>query len=71
MAGGAIDLDSMNNYLSIDNTKSVPYVNPSCAAELKAVLKEEFEAMCYGRQTVDDTINNLVTRGNELLANAK
>ena len=70
-AGEAIDLQSMENYLSIDNTKGVRGIYSSVSSELGDVFKEEFEAMCYGRQTVDETINNLVTRGNALLDGTK
>ena len=39
-------------------------------ATISSVFKEEVEAMCYGRQTVDETINNLVTRSNKLIDDA-
>ncbi len=70
-AEGAIDLDSMNAYLSIDNTKGVKAIVGDVDSEIGDVWKEEFEAMCYGRQTVDQTIANLVERCNELIDNAK
>lgn len=65
-AAGSIDLDSMSNYLSIDNTKGVASVTGSTANEILDVWKEEFEAMCYGRQSVDETVANMVLRGNQL-----
>lgn len=70
-AEGTIDLDSMNAYLSIDNTKGVQSIVGKVDSEIGDVWKEEFEAMCYGRQTVDQTIANLVERCNELISNAK
>ena len=70
-AEGAIDLDSMENYLSIDNTQGVKAVTGAVDSEIGTVWGEEFHALCYGRQTVDETINNLNTRCNELIKNAK
>ena len=71
-AEGAIDMDSLNNYLSIDNTKGVSAVtNSAVDSEVGSVFKEEFHAMLYGTQTVDEALNNIVTRCNELIANAK
>ena len=70
-AEGAIDLDSMNAYLSIDNTQGITSVSSGIDSQLSDVYKEEFEAMCYGRQTVEETINNMVTRCNQLLADNK
>lgn len=70
-AEGAIDLDSMNAYLSIDNTQGITSVSSGIDSQLSDVYKEEFEAMCYGRQSIDETINNMVTRCNQLLADNK
>lgn len=69
-ANGTIDLDSMNAYLSIDNTKGVTSIVGDVDDEIGDVWKEEFEAMCYGRQSVEETINNMVTRCNQLITDA-
>lgn len=70
-AEGAIDMQSMENYLSIDNTKGVKSIVSSVESEIGDVFREEFEAMCYGRQSVDETITNLVTRATALVEGAK
>ena len=66
-AEGSIDLDSMNNYLSIDRTQGVKTVQGVASTEVSAVWYEDFDAMCYGRQSVDQTIENMVKRSNELI----
>lgn len=70
-ADGAIDVKSMEEYLSIDRTQGRRNVSGKVDSELNTIWKEEFEAMCYGRQTVDETINNMVKRGNDMIANSK
>ena len=66
-AEGSIDLESMNNYLSVDRTQGVKTVQGVASTEVSAVWNEEFDAMCYGRQSVDQTIDNMVKRSNELI----
>ena len=70
-AGDAIDMTSIEKYLSIDNSKGVVEVNGYAANEIKTMYLEEFEAMCFGRQTVDETIQNLMDRGQKLIDAAK
>lgn len=70
-AAGAMNMESVKNYLTIDNTKAIASIVGNSDSELKDIWLQEFEAMCYGRQSVDETINNLVTRGNEQIANKK
>lgn len=71
-AEGALDMDSLNNYLSIDNTQGVASFNNSAVdSEVGAVFKEEFHGMLYGTQTIDEAIGNIVTRCNTIIANAK
>ena len=70
-AGDVMDEQALRNYLSIDNSKG--QAAPSAlwaSSEISSVFKEEVEALCYGRQSVDDTINNLVTRSNKLIDDA-
>lgn len=70
-AAGTIDERSMNEYLSIDSTMGQKSVTGSIDSQLNTIWKEEFEAMCYGRQSVDETVANMTSRCNELLANGK
>lgn len=70
-AAGTIDEKSMNAYLSIDSTMGQKSVSGSIDSQLNTVWKEEFEAMCYGRQSPEQTAANMTARCNELLANAK
>jgi len=70
-AGGTMDLDSMRNYLSIDNTKGLINIVSTVNSQITTVFNEEWQAMCYGRQSVDDTIKNMTERSNKLLADAK
>lgn len=66
-AADSFDQDSMNKYLSIDTTKGVKSVQGYAKSEIGAVWTEEYDAMCYGRQSIDDTINNMMTRSAELI----
>jgi multiple sugar transport system substrate-binding protein len=69
-AGDSIDEQSLRNYLSIDNTKSVASPSLWANSEIATVYKEEVEALCYNQQSVDDTISNICTRANQLIADA-
>ena len=66
-AGDAIDLESMTKYLSIDNTKGKNVIKGYANSEISDVWIEEFEAMCYGRQSVDETIAKMISRSNDLI----
>ena len=66
-AEGTIDMDSMEIYLSIDTSKGINTIASDVDTEVLDVWKEEFEAMCYGRQTIEQTVDNRVSRANALL----
>ncbi len=67
-ANGAIDETSLRNYVGIDKTKGIAERVLYANAEIAAVYKEEEEAMCYGKQSVEETVNNICTRSNKLIA---
>ena len=74
-ANGSIDLDSMRKYLAIDTTQGVPGINNeislAISGQMGTVFSEEFQALCYGKQTVDETIANLMSRGSALIESVK
>ncbi len=66
-AAGSMDLESMEKYLSIDTTKGEKEIQGHARSEIGSVWNEEFDAMCYGRQTIDETIDNLMSRSEDLI----
>ncbi len=66
-AQGSIDMDSMENYLSLDTTQGVAAIKGNASSEISSAWFEEFDAMCYGKQSVDQTVQNMEKRGNELI----
>ena len=66
-AQGSIDMDSMENYLSLDTTQGVAAIKGHASSEISSAWFEEFDAMCYGKQSVDQTVQNMEKRGNELI----
>lgn len=66
-AGDAIDAQSLRNYLSIDNTQGVKSLSPEWDGQIGDVVEEEREALLYGRQDVDTTIANIMSRGSALI----
>lgn len=69
-AGDSIEETSLRKYLSIDNTLGVKQVLSGIDSEIGSIYKEEVQAMAYGRQTVDETIEHLVSRCNKQLSEA-
>lgn len=67
-AKGSMDEQSVRNYISIDKSKGVSELAFSGDAEIETIYKEEEEAMCYGKQTVEEAIENICRRCNELIA---
>ena len=66
-AQGSINMDSMENYLSLDTTQGVAAIKGHASPEISSAWFQEFDAMCYGKQSVDQTIQNMEKRGNELI----
>lgn len=66
-AGDAIDAQSLRNYLSIDNTQGVKTLSPEWDGQIDDIVKEEKEALFYGRQDVDTTIANIMSRGTAMI----
>ena len=70
-ANGLVDERSLTTYLTVDRSEAGTILGNLWAYdELGDMFVEETHAMCYGKQTVEQTVQNLVTRGNELIANA-
>jgi len=69
-AGDSIDEKSLRNYLAIDNTQGVKSILSPVNSQIGDIYKEEVQSLLYGRQTVDETIENLVSRCNKQLADA-
>ena len=63
-----IDVQSLRNYLTLDKSKVLPQVSGSHAgSEISTMFKEEVQAYLQGQQDIDTTIDNMVTRGNDLI----
>ncbi|MCI9362066.1 MAG: extracellular solute-binding protein [Hungatella sp.] len=67
-ANGTIDEQSLRNYVSIDKSKGITELTLYASAEIETVYKEEEEAMCYGRQSVEEALENICIRSNKLIA---
>ncbi len=70
-AGDLLDTQSLRNYAGLDKSLVVNPVSLTYAStEIDDVFKEEVQAYLQGSQDIDTTISNLVTRGNDLIAQA-
>lgn len=67
-AGSTIDEKSLRSYLSIDKTQTAKKLTSSVDSEIDTIYKEEVEAYLYGHQSVETTIENIVSRANGQLA---
>ena len=67
-AGSTIDEKSLRSYLSIDKTQTAKKLTSSVDSEIDTIYKEEVEAYLYGQQSVETTIENIVSRANGQLA---
>ncbi len=71
-SGNTIDEKSLRNYLAIDKTTATPPIHTTYGGtEISDAFKEEVTAMLYGTQSIDDTIDHIVNRGNKLISEAK
>ena len=63
-----VDLDSLEALMeNPDGVETYDSFAPEYQSQIETVLNEETDKFLLGSQSLDDTINNLLTRGNEII----
>lgn len=67
-AAGALDMDSLKKYMSIDKSLATNTISTAKDKEIGSVLAEEISAALYGKKPVADALKSAKQRSDEILA---